>query len=80
MVSGKLGIQDNSLLIHHSEGGRDLEFRSVLDQVFKAYCDTLSEDRRVLLNRYPGGGCGDRGCRRGQRRSSMRDRAADVGI
>ncbi len=52
MVSGRIGIRDTPPLIFHPEGSRDPEFQAILDEVFSAYRQTLSEDRRVLLDRY----------------------------
>jgi uncharacterized protein (DUF2252 family) len=52
MVSGRLGIRDTPPLIFHPEDSRTLEFQTVLAQVFSAYRETLSEDRRVLLDHY----------------------------
>ena len=52
MVSGRLSIRDTPPLIFHPEGSRDPEFQTVLDQVLSAYRETLTEDRRALLDRY----------------------------
>jgi uncharacterized protein (DUF2252 family) len=52
MVSGRLGIHDSPPLIFHPEISRAPEFQTVLDQVLRDYRETLTEDRRVLLDRY----------------------------
>lgn len=52
MVSGKLGIRDAPPLIFHPEISRSSEFEAALEQVFTAYRETLSDDRRVLLDHY----------------------------
>ena len=52
MVGGRLGIRDRPPLIYHPEGARGSEFETVVKQIFGAYRETLSEDRRVLLDHY----------------------------
>jgi len=52
MVSGRLGIRDTPPLIFHPEVSRAPEFQGVLEQVFGAYRETLTEDRRKLLDQY----------------------------
>jgi uncharacterized protein (DUF2252 family) len=52
MVGGKLGIRDAPPLIYHPQVSKTPEFQTVLDQVFRSYRETLSDDRRVLLDRY----------------------------
>jgi hypothetical protein len=52
MVGGRLGICDRPPLIYHPEGTRGPEFGIVVKQIFGAYRETLSEDRRVLLDHY----------------------------
>ena len=52
MVGGRLGIRDTPPLIYHPEGARGREFEMVLKQLFGAYKETLSDDRRVLLDHY----------------------------
>jgi uncharacterized protein (DUF2252 family) len=52
MVGGRVGIRDTLPLIFHPEAARAPEFQAILDQVFAAYRETLSDDRRALLDRY----------------------------
>ena len=52
MVGGRLGICDRPPLIYHPEGASGPEFEIVVKQIFGAYRETLSEDRRVLLDHY----------------------------
>jgi uncharacterized protein (DUF2252 family) len=52
MVGGRRGIRDRPPLIYHPEGARGPEFEIVVQQIFGAYRETLSEDRRVLLDHY----------------------------
>ena len=52
MVSGQLGIRDTPPLIFHPEGSRDPEFQTTIEQVFHDYRETLTDDRRALLDHY----------------------------
>jgi uncharacterized protein (DUF2252 family) len=52
VVGGRTAIRDVPPLIFHPEVSRAKEFGEVLDKTFAAYRDTLSEDRRALLDRY----------------------------
>jgi uncharacterized protein (DUF2252 family) len=52
MVGGRLSIRDAPPLIFHPDMTRDPEFRTVLPKVLAAYRETLSDDRRALLDRY----------------------------
>ena len=52
VVGGRTTIRDVPPLIFHPEVSRAKEFGEVLDKTFAAYRDTLSEDRRALLDRY----------------------------
>jgi uncharacterized protein (DUF2252 family) len=52
LVGGQIAIRDQPGLIHHPEESRTPEFHDELRLVFNAYRETLSEDRRELLDRY----------------------------
>ena len=52
MVGGRVRIRDTPPLIYHPEGSRGPEFEEQLKRIFRDYRETLSEDRRVLLDRY----------------------------
>ncbi|WP_198369929.1 DUF2252 domain-containing protein [Roseomonas rosulenta] len=52
VVGGRTAIRDTPPLIFHPEAARNKEFEQILDTVFAAYRETLSEERRVLLDRY----------------------------
>jgi len=52
VVGGRTTIRDAAPLIFHPDAARTLAFEDVLRQVFAAYRETLSDDRRVLLDRY----------------------------
>jgi len=51
-VAGRIGIRDQPPLIFHPEVSREPKFRAVMDQTFAAYRETLSDDRRALLDQY----------------------------
>jgi uncharacterized protein (DUF2252 family) len=51
-VGGQIRITDKPPLIFHPEVTRAPEARATLDQIFKAYRETLADDRRMLLDRY----------------------------
>jgi uncharacterized protein (DUF2252 family) len=51
-VGGQVRIREQPPLIFHPEATRAPEFHTVLDQVFASYRGTLSDDRRMLLDRY----------------------------
>jgi uncharacterized protein (DUF2252 family) len=52
MVGGRLGIRDAPPLIFHPEVTRRDDFEEILLQVLRNYRETLSDDRRALLDRY----------------------------
>ncbi|MBR0670544.1 DUF2252 domain-containing protein [Neoroseomonas soli] len=52
VVGGRTAIRDTPPLIFHPDFARSKEFDEVLTQIFAAYRETLSDDRRVLLDRY----------------------------
>ncbi|MEO3472472.1 DUF2252 domain-containing protein [Roseomonas sp. CAU 1739] len=52
VVGGRTTIRDAPPLIFHPDAARTTEFDETLNQVFAAYRTTLSDDRRVLLDRY----------------------------
>ena len=51
MVGGQVAIRDTPPLIYHPEEARAPEFLEELREVFGAYRETLSEDRRELLDK-----------------------------
>jgi uncharacterized protein (DUF2252 family) len=51
-VSGQIRITDQPPLIFHPEATRAPEAQATLDRIFRAYRETLSDDRRMLLDRY----------------------------
>ncbi len=51
-IGGQTRIRDQPPLIFHPEVSAAPGFRDVLDKVFRAYRETLADDRRVLLDRY----------------------------
>ena len=51
-VGGQIRITDQPPLIFHPELTRTPEAEAILDQIFRAYRETLAEDRRMLLDRY----------------------------
>lgn len=51
-IGGKAAIRDQPPLIYHPEETRLPEFQGTVDKMFRAYRETLSDDRRVLLDRY----------------------------
>jgi uncharacterized protein (DUF2252 family) len=52
MVGGHIGIHDAPPLIFHPESTNLPEFWKFLDKVFAGYRETLSDDRRGLLDQY----------------------------
>ncbi|GGJ02756.1 DUF2252 domain-containing protein [Neoroseomonas lacus] len=52
VVGGRTTIRDAPPLIFHPDVARTPDFTKTLDEVFATYHDTLSDDRRVLLDRY----------------------------
>ncbi len=52
VVGGRTAIRDTPPLIFHPDFARSQEFNDILNDVFSAYRETLSDDRRVLLDRY----------------------------
>jgi hypothetical protein len=51
-VGGQVRITDQPPLIFHPEATRAPEARATLDHIFRAYRETLADDRRMLLDRY----------------------------
>jgi uncharacterized protein (DUF2252 family) len=49
---GKIGIKDNPPLIYHRTEHEPAEYLTVVDQVYKRYVDSLSDEKRTLLNQY----------------------------
>jgi uncharacterized protein DUF2252 len=52
MVGGHIRIQDNPPLIFHPEDAHASEFLPAIESSLDEYRKTLSDDRRVLLDRY----------------------------
>ncbi len=52
MVGGQIQIKDQPPLIFHPEFTRAEGFREAVDKAFASYRDTLSDDRKALLDRY----------------------------
>jgi hypothetical protein len=52
MVGGRVGIRDTPPLIFHPEGSHAPEFEDRVLRGLNAYRETLSEDRRALLDEY----------------------------
>jgi uncharacterized protein (DUF2252 family) len=52
VVGGRATIKDSPPLIFHPDYSRTQQFNETLNEVFAAYRETLSDDRRVLLDRY----------------------------
>ena len=52
MVGGQVHIHDTPPLIFHPEAARTPDFIANVETVIAAYRETLSDDRRVLLDRY----------------------------
>ena len=52
VVGGRTTIRDAPPLIFHPDFAREADFQNTLDEVFAIYRDTLSDERRVLLDRY----------------------------
>jgi uncharacterized protein (DUF2252 family) len=51
-IDGQIKIHDNPPLIYHPEHVEALEFVDHLRDAFQSYRQTLSDERRVLLDRY----------------------------
>jgi uncharacterized protein (DUF2252 family) len=51
-VAGQIRITDHPPLIFHPEASRAPEFHEAREQIFRAYRETLPDDRRMLLDRY----------------------------
>lgn len=51
-VGGQIRISEQPPLIFHPEGSTARGFHATLEAVFRAYRETLAEDRRRLLDRY----------------------------
>ncbi|WP_295144952.1 DUF2252 domain-containing protein [uncultured Reyranella sp.] len=52
MVGGQVQIKDQPPLIFHPEFSRAEGIREAVDKAFASYRDTLSDDRKALLDRY----------------------------
>jgi uncharacterized protein (DUF2252 family) len=52
MVGGHIHIRDAPPLIFHPEETRTHDFMATLEKILATYRETLSDDRRVLLDRY----------------------------
>ena len=52
MVGGQVQIKDQPPLIFHPEFSRAEGFMEAVDKAFASYRDTLSDDRKALLDRY----------------------------
>jgi len=52
MTHGQIRIRNNPPLIFHPDDMDAEDFEDGLQQTFKTYCDSLSDDRRILLERY----------------------------
>ena len=52
VVGGRTTIRDAPPLIFHPDAARAPDFEAMVDQVFESYRATLTDDRRVLLDRY----------------------------
>ena len=52
MVGGQVQIKDQPPLIFHPDLARAEGFREAVDKAFASYRDTLSDDRKALLDRY----------------------------
>ncbi|MBP6766198.1 MAG: DUF2252 domain-containing protein [Reyranella sp.] len=52
MVGGQVQIKDQPPLIFHPDLARAEDFREAVDKAFASYRDTLSDDRKALLDRY----------------------------
>ncbi|MDX2091155.1 MAG: DUF2252 domain-containing protein [Kofleriaceae bacterium] len=52
MVSGQVHIKDQPPLIYHPEFAREEGFRARADAMLAEYRKTLSDDRRILFDRY----------------------------
>ena len=51
-VAGKIRIREQPSLIYHPEEAKTAEFQTLLNEVLRDYRETLSDDRRLLLDRY----------------------------
>jgi hypothetical protein len=51
-VGGQLRITEQPPVIFHPEVSREPEFQVTLQQIFQAYRESLSDDRRMLFDRY----------------------------
>ena len=52
MVGGQIQIKDQPPLIFHTEASREAGFREAVDKALASYRETLSDDRKALLDRY----------------------------
>jgi hypothetical protein len=51
-VGGQVRIREQPPFIFHPEVALTPDFRTTLEQIFKAYRETLSDDRRMLLDQH----------------------------
>ncbi len=52
MVGGRIRIQDTPPLIFHPEDAQANDFHELLEESLATYRESLTEDRRILLDRY----------------------------
>ena len=52
MVGGRIRIRDNPPLIFHPEDAQANDFHELLEESLAVYRESLTEDRRILLDRY----------------------------
>ena len=52
MVGGRIRIQDTPPLIFHPEDAQANDFHELLEESLAIYRESLTEDRRILLDRY----------------------------
>jgi uncharacterized protein (DUF2252 family) len=52
MVGGRVGIRDTPPLIFHPEMSHRADFQTIAERIMAQYRETLSEDRRALLDQY----------------------------
>jgi uncharacterized protein (DUF2252 family) len=51
-IGGQIRITDHPPLIFHPEASGASKFQEECEQIFRAYRETLPDDRRILLDRY----------------------------
>ncbi|MGH8507292.1 MAG: DUF2252 family protein [Gammaproteobacteria bacterium] len=52
MVGGRIRIRDNPPLIFHPEAAEAKDFQAIMEGRLAVYRESLSDDRRILLDRY----------------------------